>query len=58
MDHQLRQIASRRIDGQSWDQVASAMGGSAEARRKEYQRGLDVIANLLGIDDDAEICTE
>jgi hypothetical protein len=54
MDQELRQIVSRRLDGESWDQVASAMGGTTEARRKQYQRGLDSIARVLGIDDDVE----
>jgi len=30
--------------------------GTAEARRKQYQRVLDLIASLLGIDDDVETC--
>ncbi len=51
MDLELRQLVSRRLDGESWDQVASAMGGTAEARRKQYQRGLDSDARLLGIDE-------
>jgi RNA polymerase sigma-70 factor (ECF subfamily) len=52
MDPQMREIASRRVDGQTWRQVADAMGGTVGARKKQFQRGLDEIAQELGIDDD------
>jgi hypothetical protein len=51
MDSQLREIASRRVNGQTWEQVASAMGGTVGARKKQFQRGIDEIARELGIDD-------
>lgn len=54
MDPQMRRIASLRLDGQSWEQVAATMGGTGEARRKQYHRGLDSIARLLGIDHDLD----
>jgi DNA-directed RNA polymerase specialized sigma24 family protein len=40
------------VDGQTWRQVADAMGGTVGARKKQFQRGLDEIAQELGIDDD------
>ena len=55
MDPQMRRIASRRLDGQSWDQIAFSIGGTGEARRKQYQRGLDSIARLLGINNDVGV---
>jgi DNA-directed RNA polymerase specialized sigma24 family protein len=50
MDFNLREIASRRLDGQSWTQVAAALGGTAGARRKQFERGLNEIAERLGVD--------
>jgi RNA polymerase sigma-70 factor (ECF subfamily) len=50
MDVDLRAIASRRLEGQSWAQVAAAIGGTAGGRRKQFERGLDEIAQRLGID--------
>ncbi len=51
MDSELREIATRRLDGQSWAQVAEAIGGTAGARRMQFDRGLDEIAERLGIDE-------
>jgi RNA polymerase sigma-70 factor (ECF subfamily) len=51
MDGELREIASRRLEGQSWAQVAAGMGGKAGARMKQFSRGLDEIAQRLGIDE-------
>jgi len=51
MTPQLREVASRRVDGQTWEQVANAMGGTVGARKKQFQRGIDEIARELGIDD-------
>jgi RNA polymerase sigma-70 factor (ECF subfamily) len=50
MDTELREIASRRLERQSWAQVAAAIGGTAGARRKQFERGMDEIAHRLGID--------
>jgi RNA polymerase sigma-70 factor (ECF subfamily) len=57
MDPTMRRIATRRLKGQTWDQIAREMGGTGESRRKQYERGMDVIARLLGIDADAPIGT-
>jgi hypothetical protein len=51
MDTNLREIASRRLDGESWTQVAAALGGTADARRKQFERGLNEIAERLGVDE-------
>jgi RNA polymerase sigma factor (sigma-70 family) len=50
MDTVLREIASRRLEGQTWAQVADAIGGTAGARRMQFERGLNEIAEQLGID--------
>jgi DNA-directed RNA polymerase specialized sigma24 family protein len=53
MDLELRKIASRRLEGESWEQIANEIGGTAGARRKQFERGLDEIAARLGIDEAA-----
>jgi RNA polymerase sigma-70 factor (ECF subfamily) len=46
-----RQIADRRCQGQSWEEVARAMGGTAEARRKQFDRAVDRVSQELGLDE-------
>ncbi len=58
MDGELRQMALHRIDGKCWAEIAAAIGGTSEARRKQYQRGLDRIALLVGVDDDEQYCVQ
>jgi RNA polymerase sigma-70 factor (ECF subfamily) len=55
MDEELRQIASRRLEGQTWEQVAAGIGGTAGARKKQFERGLDKVALRLGIDEGSEL---
>jgi hypothetical protein len=52
MDTTMREISKHRINGETWDEVARKLGGTAESRRKQYHRGMDEIAKLLGIDGD------
>ena len=44
-----RQIASLRADGSSWDEVAAALGGTAQARRMQLTRGVERAARELGL---------
>ena len=46
-----RQIADLRGQGLSWPEIAAHVGGTAEARRKQLTRTLDLIARQLGIDE-------
>jgi RNA polymerase sigma-70 factor (ECF subfamily) len=55
MDSTMREIAGHRLNGETWDRIALKMGGTGESRRKQYQRGMDEIARVLGIDDDVQI---
>jgi RNA polymerase sigma-70 factor (ECF subfamily) len=55
MDTTMRQIATHRLNGETWDQLALEMGGTGESRRKQYQRRMDEIARALGIDDETPI---
>jgi RNA polymerase sigma-70 factor (ECF subfamily) len=43
-------LAEMRSQGKSWDEIASAVGGSAQARRMQLARALDRVTESLGID--------
>lgn len=58
MDADVRQMASYRLDGKGWDEIAIGIGGTSESRRKQYQRGLDRIARILNVDDDDRLCAQ
>jgi RNA polymerase sigma factor (sigma-70 family) len=47
-----RQLADRRADGQDWASIARAMGGTAEARRKQLERAVERVSRQLGLEDD------
>lgn len=44
-----RQIADLRQHGSTWDEVAAALGGTAEARRKQFDRAMERVAGELEI---------
>jgi RNA polymerase sigma-70 factor (ECF subfamily) len=46
-----RQIADLRAAGHNWPQIAQQLGGSAEARRKQFARALDRVVEELGIEE-------
>lgn len=46
-----RQIADLRCEERTWDEVAHVLGGTAEARRKQYTRALNRVAPELGLDE-------
>jgi RNA polymerase sigma-70 factor (ECF subfamily) len=48
---QERELADRRAAGQGWEQIAAALGGTAEARRKELSRAVERVAQELKLDD-------
>jgi RNA polymerase sigma-70 factor (ECF subfamily) len=47
-----RALADRRGAGQEWAEIAAALGGTAEGRRKQLKRALDRIAPELGLEGD------
>jgi RNA polymerase sigma-70 factor (ECF subfamily) len=51
MDADTREVAHRRTDDATWPEIAAAMGGTAEGRRKQYQRALQRIAVALNVDE-------
>jgi RNA polymerase sigma-70 factor (ECF subfamily) len=46
---QMRQL---RAEGLEWVDIAEKMGGTAEARRKQYARAMDRLAEELGLTDE------
>jgi RNA polymerase sigma factor (sigma-70 family) len=44
-----RQLAERRGEGESWAEIARAVGGSPESVRKKLARALDRVLGQLGI---------
>lgn len=49
-----RSIIRRRTEGQSWDDIARELGGSAEALRKKMTRAMDRVAQELGLENVVE----
>lgn len=47
-----RQIADLRAKGHDWASVAAALGGTAEARRKQLARAVVRVGEVLGLDAD------
>ena len=45
-----RQLVNLRCHGLSWDEVARAVGGSADARRKQLARAIDDLVHKLKLD--------
>jgi RNA polymerase sigma factor (sigma-70 family) len=45
-----RRLADLRADGLSWSEVAAQAGGTAEGRRKQLRRALDVVLCGLGVE--------
>src|SRR5262245_3742000 len=52
MDEELA-IADLRGQGYTWPEVAELLGGTAEARRKQFGRTLDRVTAKLGLDDES-----
>jgi RNA polymerase sigma-70 factor (ECF subfamily) len=46
-----RELADRRARGEAWQAIASAMGGTPEARRKQLERAVDRVSLQLGLED-------
>jgi RNA polymerase sigma-70 factor (ECF subfamily) len=49
-----RQLADRRALGQSWDQIAAEMGGTAQARRKQLERAIARVVKRFGLNEEEE----
>jgi RNA polymerase sigma-70 factor (ECF subfamily) len=49
-----RSIADLRASGRKWSEIASEMGGTADARRVQLQRAAGRVGRELGLEDDDE----
>ena len=50
MDSDVRRMADFRAGGTEWEEIATRLGGTAEARRKQFTRAMDEIAKTLEIE--------
>lgn len=50
MDPDIRKMAASRLQGAKWQTIARQMGGTAGARRKQFLRAIDGIAQALEIE--------
>jgi RNA polymerase sigma-70 factor (ECF subfamily) len=46
-----RRLADLRANGREWGDIASEVGGTAEARRKQLTRAISRVSRELGLDD-------
>jgi RNA polymerase sigma-70 factor (ECF subfamily) len=44
-----RELARRRSEGQGWSEIATALGGTAQARRKQLERAVERVSRQLGL---------
>ncbi len=49
-----RELAHRRAQGEGWAHIAAALGGTAQARRKQLERAVERVARQLGLEDDGD----
>jgi DNA-directed RNA polymerase specialized sigma24 family protein len=49
MSPETKAIAQRRMDGESWSEIALGMGGTADSRRMQYERAVNHVARLLDL---------
>ena len=45
-----RELAHRRAQGQTWDEIAAEMGGTPDGRRVQLARALDRVSQELGLE--------
>jgi RNA polymerase sigma factor (sigma-70 family) len=50
MEPEVRQMANCRVYGTEWSEIAAQLGGTAEARRKQFRRAMADIAQSLEIE--------
>jgi RNA polymerase sigma-70 factor (ECF subfamily) len=54
LNEEERAIADRRARGEGWAEIAAALGGTAEARRKQFDRAADRVSRQLGLGDEGD----
>jgi DNA-directed RNA polymerase specialized sigma24 family protein len=51
LSNEERRLADRRAERREWSEIATELGGSPEALRKQLARALDRVSNQLGLDE-------
>jgi RNA polymerase sigma-70 factor (ECF subfamily) len=49
-----REIADRRARGEGWADIATALGGTADSRRKQLDRAVARVARELGLEEEGD----
>jgi RNA polymerase sigma factor (sigma-70 family) len=52
LDDEERSISDLRSQGQSWEEVAATLGGTAQGRRMQLTRAVERTAHALGLEED------
>jgi RNA polymerase sigma-70 factor (ECF subfamily) len=50
-----RRVADLRAEGRRWNEIASALGGTAQARRRQLSRALDRVAAQVGLEGPGDV---
>ena len=50
-----RKLADLRYQGLAWEEIATRLGGTAQARRMQLSRAVDRVAKELGIEEQAHV---
>ena len=51
LNEEERQVADLRAEGLAWDDIATRLGGTAQARRMQLARAVERVARELGLDE-------
>ncbi len=49
-----QEVVNRRSLGQSWDEIAAALGGTPDGRRMQHKRAIDRVTLELGLDEEPD----
>jgi hypothetical protein len=55
MTREERELADRRGQGQGWNEIAAALGGTADGRRMQLKWAIDRVAPQLGLEGEEEV---
>jgi RNA polymerase sigma-70 factor (ECF subfamily) len=50
-----RRVADLRAEGRQWNEIAAALGGTAQARRRQLSRALDRVVEQVGLEGPGDV---